>query len=159
MMDGPWTYDRYLDPASARLPIGSLRASDADREWTVRQLRQHLTEGRLEIDEFMERMDRAFQSRTLDDLERTLVDLPHPPVWDRVPPRRPAPHAHAHQRRPVHVHRRHGIAPLAALLFLLMLLTVIWPFWPVWMLVFWAAVVTFSHTGRRRHYRRHYHYW
>lgn len=149
MMDGPGTHDRHLDRGAAR-PRASLRASDADREWVVQQLRHHLTEGRLELDEFMDRMDTAFRSRTLGELEATLTDLPHNPVWARDVPPRPRP-AHTHLHGP---HRGHSVVPFAAMLFALLLLTVIWPFWPVWMLVFWAALTTFSHASGR-----HCRYW
>lgn len=150
MMDGPGTHNRHLDRGAAR-PRASLRASDAEREWVVRQLRQHLTDGRLELDEFMDRMDAAFRSRTLGDLEATLTDLPHHPVWARGVPRPRPHHTHVHGH-----HRGHSVVPFAAMLFALLLLTVIWPFWPVWMLVAWAALSTFGHASGRRHHR---HYW
>jgi len=53
-----------------------LRASDADRERTVNLLREHHAEGRLDMDEFHERLNSAYQAKTLGDLDALLHDLP-----------------------------------------------------------------------------------
>src|SRR4029453_2792302 len=53
-----------------------LRASDADRERTVEQLRQHHADGRLDMEEFSERMDRAYAAKTLAELDALMTDLP-----------------------------------------------------------------------------------
>ena len=54
----------------------SLRASDADREQFVEQLRQHHAEGRLTLEELTERTGRAYAARTLGDLDALATDLP-----------------------------------------------------------------------------------
>jgi len=54
----------------------NLRASDADRERTVNLLREHHAEGRLDIDEFHERLNSAYAAKTLGDLDALLADLP-----------------------------------------------------------------------------------
>jgi hypothetical protein len=41
-----------------------LRASDADRELVAERLRDALAEGRLDMEEFGERLDAAYQART-----------------------------------------------------------------------------------------------
>lgn len=53
-----------------------LRASDADRERTVNVLREHHAEGRLDIDEFHERLNAAYEAKTIGDLDALVVDLP-----------------------------------------------------------------------------------
>jgi hypothetical protein len=53
-----------------------LRASDADREETVRQLERGLREGRLTVDEFDERVRAAYAVRTLGELADLVSDLP-----------------------------------------------------------------------------------
>ena len=53
-----------------------MRASDADRDATVRRLREHLVTGRLTLDEFTERMGRAVEARTVADLVPLESDLP-----------------------------------------------------------------------------------
>jgi hypothetical protein len=54
----------------------TLRASDADREQVVEQLRQHHVEGRLTVEELSERTERAYAARTLGDLDALATDLP-----------------------------------------------------------------------------------
>ena len=54
----------------------ALRASDADRERVVRALGSHLAAGRLSVDEFGERVDRAYAALTVGDLRGLVADLP-----------------------------------------------------------------------------------
>jgi hypothetical protein len=54
----------------------SLRASDADRERVARSLRHHLVAGRLEAEEFEQRIEHAYAATTLDDLRALTRDLP-----------------------------------------------------------------------------------
>ncbi|MCB5167236.1 DUF1707 domain-containing protein [Streptomyces bambusae] len=56
--------------------LPQLRASDADREHVVERLREAVAEGRLDMDEFEERMTAAYASRTYADLEPLTRDLP-----------------------------------------------------------------------------------
>jgi DUF1707 SHOCT-like domain len=60
-------------PAGGRLPI---RASDAEREAAARSLGPHLATGRLTLDEFSERIDRAYRAQTRDELDALSADLP-----------------------------------------------------------------------------------
>jgi hypothetical protein len=53
-----------------------LRASDADRQATVERLRAALDEGRLKMDEYVERMEQAYQAVTYADLTELCRDLP-----------------------------------------------------------------------------------
>jgi hypothetical protein len=64
-----------------------LRASDADRDRAVAELREHTATGRLTLEEFSERVDRAVAARTLSELEEVRGDLPAAPVARA--PRRP----------------------------------------------------------------------
>lgn len=71
-------------------------ASAADRERAVDVLRAGFGEGRLQQDEFERRVARAYQARTLGDLQLLVADLPQgpvpvqqpvvPPVFRPVPP-------------------------------------------------------------------------
>jgi Domain of unknown function (DUF1707) len=54
----------------------SPRASDADRERTVVELREHLVQGRLTLDEFSERVELAYRARSLDELDAAGSALP-----------------------------------------------------------------------------------
>jgi hypothetical protein len=53
-----------------------MRVGDADRERTVEQLREHHAAGRLTMDEFEERMRKAYDSKTYGDLAQLTRDLP-----------------------------------------------------------------------------------
>lgn len=56
--------------------LPELRASDADRERVVDRLRDAVAEGRLDMDEFEERLEAAYKSRTYTELEPLTQDLP-----------------------------------------------------------------------------------
>lgn len=53
-----------------------IRAGDAEREHAVDQLREHFEAGRLDPEEFNERMETALGARYRDELPPLLADLP-----------------------------------------------------------------------------------
>ena len=53
-----------------------LRASDADRERVIEQLRRHTADGRLTMDEFEQRVGEALTATTRGDLRPVLRELP-----------------------------------------------------------------------------------
>jgi hypothetical protein len=53
-----------------------LRLSDAERERVVARLQVAVTEGRLTLDEFQERVDGVLNARTYGEIEPYLADLP-----------------------------------------------------------------------------------
>ncbi|WP_024806484.1 DUF1707 domain-containing protein [Nocardia sp. BMG51109] len=55
------------------------RASDAERRQVVDLLARHLSEGRLDLTEYDERVARVYATVTRDDLRLVLSDLPEPP--------------------------------------------------------------------------------
>jgi hypothetical protein len=55
-----------------------LRASDTDRDQAVAQLGDHHVAGRLDLEEFTERVSQALASQTLGELELLFRDLPAP---------------------------------------------------------------------------------
>lgn len=57
----------------------NLRASDADREATADRLRQSHAEGRIDSEEFQERLDRCFAAKTGGQLAELTRDLPLDP--------------------------------------------------------------------------------
>lgn len=69
-----------------------IRASDADRERTAALLREHHAEGRLNAEEFNDRLDRALAAKTIGELDALLADLPGIDLY-RLPAAgiRPAP--------------------------------------------------------------------
>ena len=68
---GEWT---------GRTPIRSgahQRVSNAERDAVVEQLRLNMADGRLDIDEYGERVGSALAARTGAELQAVLADLPH----------------------------------------------------------------------------------
>ena len=63
----------------------NLRAGDADRERIAEILRKQHTEGRLDTDEFQQRIDGCYSAKTLGDLDELLHDLPTEPHPDHRP--------------------------------------------------------------------------
>ncbi|GAA0386844.1 hypothetical protein Acor_25560 [Acrocarpospora corrugata] len=53
-----------------------MRASDGDRERVAAALREHMVEGRLDVDEFNERLEQVYKSRTYGELAVVTSDLP-----------------------------------------------------------------------------------
>jgi hypothetical protein len=84
-------------PFSGSGQHAQLRASDADRDQAVVQLGDHHVAGRLDLEEFTDRVSQALASKTLGELELLFRDLPasakaplprgrsHPPVRRREP--------------------------------------------------------------------------
>ena len=108
-----------------------MRASDADRDRTVDQLRDHGAAGRLTTEELEERADRALAARTLGELEAILTDLPAVPDRRRVTAKRQAAWSgYADHRR--------------WYLMVMVLLVTIWAltgmgyFWPIWPALGWG---------------------
>lgn len=56
--------------------LPDMRASDAERERIAEVLREAVAEGRLEMEEFDQRLDRAYRARTHGELEPLVRDLP-----------------------------------------------------------------------------------
>ncbi|KUP96781.1 DUF1707 SHOCT-like domain-containing protein [Thermobifida cellulosilytica] len=142
------------------LPAERLRASDADRDATAERLALALSEGRLDLTEYDERLSAAMNAKTMGELARLTQDLPpvpgaadapvdlaevgaaHPPArpWrDRLEPWR-------------------GFAGIAVVLIGIWTVTSVaagelLPFWPVWPLGFMLVVTAanaVSGSGKRR---------
>jgi hypothetical protein len=66
----------------------SYRAGDADRERVAERLRVALEEGRLNLDEYDERLRRVYTSRTYADLDTLIADIPGvtPPSQSHLAP-------------------------------------------------------------------------
>ncbi|MFI7598477.1 DUF1707 domain-containing protein [Actinoplanes sp. NPDC049681] len=62
-----------------------MRAADADRQAVADQLRVALDEGRLELHEYDERLQRAYAAKTYGELGGLLTDLPAATVPDASP--------------------------------------------------------------------------
>jgi hypothetical protein len=99
-----------------------IRASDVDRDAVVATLRDAYTAGRLNLDEFDERMAAAYASKTWGDLRQLTIDLPVQPILGgdvpgrRLPaegalpthPARPAPEPVPEPEHPLQPQPRRG---------------------------------------------------
>ena len=109
------------------------RAGDRDREKTAARLGQALAQGYLKLDEYDQRLQRAFQTHTAGELKQLLADLPLDRIRRADPRRRAARIAAA--RLGVRIH-------LAAYLAMTVIVLAVWAavaattgasyFWPVW---------------------------
>lgn len=54
----------------------NLRVGDADREATAERLRRNHAEGRIDVQEFQERLDGCYQATTAGQLQELVADLP-----------------------------------------------------------------------------------
>jgi hypothetical protein len=64
------------DTFSQMIRDPNLRASDADREATADRLREHHTDGRIDAEEFQERLDKCYAAKTVGELADLTRDLP-----------------------------------------------------------------------------------
>ncbi|WP_445401357.1 DUF1707 SHOCT-like domain-containing protein [Streptomyces sp. LE64] len=80
----PAPADPAREPGSPNTPVpraegvspARLRASDADRDQVAERLREAVAEGRLDLEEFGERLEAAYEARTYGELELLTRDLP-----------------------------------------------------------------------------------
>lgn len=138
-------------------PDPSLRAADADRQAVAAALGRHLSDGRLTVEEYDERLAAAYAARTYGELDPLLADLP---------PERAVPAA---APGPLPVRRSGGCAPRsqspraawASWLAVAVLVTSIWlfttvatgphPFWPIWVIGPWGAALLARTLSRGPH--------
>ncbi|HVX43083.1 MAG TPA: DUF1707 domain-containing protein [Mycobacteriales bacterium] len=71
-----------------------IRASNAEREAAIARLNDACSEGRLTLDEFSERVERAWGARTRGDLEQLTSDLPMTSATAPAPTSAPATQWH-----------------------------------------------------------------
>ena len=155
------------------MPQPHLRAADTDRAAVATVLGQHMSAGRLTLDEFDGRLTRAYAAKTFGELEELTADLPavdDPRSQERhLPAEAPAPAAST----PANVCgpglMGHGDDVRSAwrgwLTTALIVLTVwaatsiaTWEllyFWPIWVIGPWGAVLLArTITGGRQHSKR-----
>ncbi|MQY28111.1 DUF1707 SHOCT-like domain-containing protein [Nocardia aurantia] len=119
------------------------RASDAERQEIVAQLARHLSDGRIDLTEYDQRVATVWATTTRDDLQRVLGDLP--PVRAASTPAQPG------SRRRIPLWQR---IEASAWLGVSLLCVVIWALvgiglgeftypWPLWVIGPWGAVLVF----------------
>lgn len=122
-----------------------MRISDTEREQAIRMLGEHMSVGRLDVDEYGERTARATAAKTRGELTSLFTDLPqpHPTFEPAAPPVRaatPAPAPTRLEERPAIQRVWAALVPLSAILALVLFFTV-WHEWYVFLLPAVFAVV------------------
>jgi hypothetical protein len=122
-----------------------MRAGDGDRERVASQLKRALDEGRLDLSEYDERLQKTYSARTFGDLNGLLDDLPGtvPPQHSQVQAyQAPTAPASAPGAPPAPEEKQHPLAWLGPTFGIFIVCTFIWLitspgayFWPVWTLI------------------------
>jgi hypothetical protein len=121
-----------------------MRAADRDRQTVADRLKTALDEGRLDLHEYDERLQRAYAAKTYGELEALLTDLPVPAV---LPPER--------QQAADHVTRRwlmqlwSGYVPVVLITVGVWLVTYVSSsspvyFWPIWVAGPWGLILVWQ---------------
>lgn len=94
-MSSPILLDMRASSDRLAADVGGVRASDAERDQAIGELRDRFIEGRLSQETFLYRMDAALRAKDHGDLAGLFADLPHT-AW-HPPGGEPAP---THARPP-----------------------------------------------------------
>ena len=127
-----------------QLTKGNVRIGDAERDHAAQALGEHFAVGRLDREEYDERMDVVLAARTWGDLAPVFRDLPSPTASQPRPVSPPAGHFRGHFRPPF----------LPVLLILIGVSVLVGSWW-----VFWIGLAGFliaRRAGRRRPSDYHY---
>jgi hypothetical protein len=136
-----------------RMGQEQMRAGDGDRQRVVDRLRLALDEGRLDLGEYDERVQRAYAAKTYGDLDGLLDDLPGtvPAERSQVEPLPAAAPPVEGGKQPAH-----GVQGMA---FVFVICTLVWVmsgagyFWPGWVAIplALALLAHFRERGKRDH--------
>ena len=127
------------------MPEPHLRAADVDRAAVATLLGQHMSAGRLTVDEYDERLARAYAAKTYGELAELTADLPttKPHVQAPAGPH-PAPVCGPGGGDPRSAWRAWLTTSLVVLTVWLATSVASWElhyFWPVWVIGPWGAVL------------------
>jgi hypothetical protein len=149
------------------MPQPHLRAADTDRAAVATVLGEHMSAGRLTLDEFDERLARAYAARTFGELDELTADLPPvsagravEPVPDTEPAPAPASCADTWHGGDPHSWRSWMSTSLIVVAIWATISLASWEllyFWPVWVIGPWGAVLlaqTLTGRGDRNEKRR-----
>jgi hypothetical protein len=129
-----------LNLIQQQMSKGTMRVGDAERDEAARALGDHFASGRLDREEYDERLELAFAARTGNDLTALFRDLPQP--------RGAGSPARVHSAR-----RGHRIPFLPVLLILIGLAIVFHSSWIVW-IGLGAMLLVKKFQWERRHRQR-----
>ena len=128
------------------MPEPHLRAADADRAAVATVLGRHMSAGRLTVDEYDERLARAYAAKTYGELEQLTADLPS----TDLAPRPTAPPAATPAPAAWHGGWQHDPQSWRSWLVTALIVLTIWAatslanweflyFWPIWVIGPWGA--------------------
>lgn len=137
-----------------------MRASDTDRQRAIEELRRHCAAGRIDVDEYASRIERALGATSLEELDELRADLPMmriaEPVGRRDRPGGPLTLAGRVGGDGGDSHRERLLALTIVVLAVAVVLSAIvialtaeWG-WAVVLLAGWAAGLVQGHLSRRR---------
>jgi hypothetical protein len=123
-----------------------LRISDTEREQAIQLLGEHMSIGRLDVEEYGERSARATAAKTRGELTELFTDLPDPrPTFGPAVAPAPVPAADSRAPRPISHDERMAaqrawgaMVPLSAILAVILFFTVV----HVWFIFLLPAAVT-----------------
>lgn len=152
-----------------------IRVGDTEREAAMTALGEHMSAGRLDVDEYGERSAKVAAAKTRGELLEVFTDLPDPrPVFGTAQPLRQAPRyggplpanpdhpkpgepwgwttelAQQWDQRPVGQRLAAGMVPLSVVLALVLYFAVFHVWW-VFMLIPAAAIVSGAILGENKH--------
>ena len=140
------------------MPEPHMRAADSDRATVAAALGRAMADGRLTLEEYEERVGRAYAARTYGELAGLTADLPSPP--QPAPAPRPVrPPAPTGACAPAWGRSSYG-GIWRAWVTTAVIVTGIWlmtsigsghpiPFWPFWVIGPWGLVLLSRTAGRR----------
>jgi hypothetical protein len=128
------------------MPEPHLRAADTDRAAVATALGEHMAAGRLTVDEYDERLARAYAAKTYGELAELTADLPTSKRHV------PAPRSAGAQPAPMCAPGADPQSSWRAWLTTSLIVTTIWLitslaswelnyFWPIWVIGPWGAVL------------------
>ncbi|WP_231619199.1 DUF1707 SHOCT-like domain-containing protein [Nonomuraea sp. SBT364] len=125
-----------------------MRASDVDRDRVAGVLREHTAQGRITMDEFNERLEQLYQSKTYGDLAKLTADLPDVDLRNRPAKVTPAPAAkrRMHPGMTAAWSAWAGASAINWVIWLIISITAgdfIYP-WPLWVMGPWGAILLVS---------------
>jgi Domain of unknown function (DUF1707) len=127
------------------MPEPHLRAADADRAAVATLLGEHMSAGRLTLDEYDQRLARAYAAKTYGELDQLTADLPAAVPAPRAPATTtPSEVAGAGGHDDPHSWRAWLTTSLIVLTVWAATSLASWEFlyfWPVWVIGPWGAVL------------------
>ncbi|SDH90569.1 DUF1707 SHOCT-like domain-containing protein [Nonomuraea jiangxiensis] len=135
-----------------------MRASDADRDRVAAILREHTAQGRITMDEFNERLESLYSSKTYGELAKLTADLPDVDLRNR--PAKVSPAALPDSRMHPGMRAAWGAWATASginwVIWLIVSVTsgdLVYP-WPLWVMGPWGVILLISTVlGGNRHQR------